>query len=93
MCVCVAVQFMEIPSDRNVSQLKVWPQGPKAVPETFAWLTGPGVYHGALEFRPQCKPGDSLFKSKGLLPYSTKQSSAIGVHLTEYHYFLLFPDR
>ncbi|KAL5480113.1 hypothetical protein EMCRGX_G023735 [Ephydatia muelleri] len=87
------VQFMEIPSDRNSSQLQVWPQGPKATPEAFAWLTGPGVYHGTLEFRPQSRPGDSLFKSKGLLPYSSKDSSASGVLLTEYHYFLLFPDR
>ena len=84
---------MEIPSDRNSSQLQVWPQGPKATPEAFAWLTGPGVYHGTLEFRPQSRPGDSLFKSKGLLPYSSKDSSASGVLLTEYHYFLLFPDR
>jgi hypothetical protein len=74
----------------------------QGVAKTFAWLTGPGVYHGNLVFGSQ-NAGDSVIDTPQLLPYPATRleldaSSAvseipIAIALTEFHFILLYKER
>ncbi|SCV68374.1 BQ2448_495 [Microbotryum intermedium] len=43
------------------------------LPKSVAWLTGPGIYHGALTFPPpssdHLQPGDGIIESASLVPF------------------------
>jgi hypothetical protein len=82
-----------------------YPKG-KVLPSSFAWLTGPGVYYGSLEFRNQSY-AESVAMNYRLLPYQkrslTEQSSrsrnreaevpAVSAILTEFHVLVAYNDR
>ena len=88
-------QFLEIPGSLKDSQLHVWPSYPSR-PESFAWLTGAGVYYGQLGFGDH-EPGESLFLDKVLIPYTSEQPSEMtppmGMALTQFHCLLFYRDR
>ena len=87
--------FLEIPGNLKDSQLHIWPSQPGRLPQSFAWLTGAGVYYGGLGFGDH-KPGESVFLEKTLIPYSTEEhekTPPIGMALTQFHCLLLFRDR
>ncbi|XP_062517021.1 vacuolar protein sorting-associated protein 18 homolog [Corticium candelabrum] len=83
----------------------VYPKG-KLLPNAFAWLTGPGVYYGSLEFKNQSYT-ESVALNCRLLPYqkrsSTEQSlksvgkeadvPAVSVLLTDFHVLVAYNDR
>lgn len=72
----------------------MWPT--RSTPQSFAWLTGAGIYYGSLGFGDH-KPGESLFLEKTLIPYSSgshsETSTPVGMALTEFHCLLLYRDR
>ena len=98
-CFCcwfsLIAQFLEIPGSLKDSQLHVWPSYPSR-PESFAWLTGAGVYYGQLGFGDH-EPGESLFLDKVLIPYTSEQPSEMtppmGMALTQFHCLLFYRDR
>lgn len=98
--------FSELPGDLPYSQLHFFSPYQdlqyQGVAKTFAWLTGPGVYHGNLVFGSQ-NAGDSVIDTPQLLPYPATRleldaSSAvseipIAIALTEFHFILLYKER
>ncbi|KAG0294707.1 hypothetical protein BGZ96_000616 [Linnemannia gamsii] len=98
--------FSELPGDLPYSQLHFFSPFQdlqyQGVAKTFAWLTGPGVYHGNLVFGSQ-NAGDSVIDTPQLLPYPATRleldaSSAvseipIAIALTEFHFILLYKER
>ncbi|KAJ3194065.1 hypothetical protein HK101_003570 [Irineochytrium annulatum] len=96
--------FQEIPrGDLTSSELRVWSpyqeDGYPSKPTKFAWLTGSGIYTGALSFGSQ-GVGDTIIESAVLLPYPmsvTSPDSAAEIPtfiaLSEFHFILLFKDR
>ncbi|KAG0263918.1 hypothetical protein DFQ27_001570 [Actinomortierella ambigua] len=98
--------FSELPGDLPYSQLhffapyqEIQYQG---VARTFAWLTGPGIYHGNLVFGSQ-NPGDTVIDAAQLLPYPATRLDSdsttavseipIAIALTEFHFILLNRER
>ncbi|KAF8953441.1 hypothetical protein CPC16_003759 [Podila verticillata] len=98
--------FSELPGDLPYSQLHFFSPFQdlqyQGVAKTFAWLTGPGIYHGNLVFGSQ-NTGDSVIDTPQLLPYpatrleldaSTAVSEIpIAIALTEFHFILLYKER
>ncbi|KAL6061226.1 tethering complex subunit [Balamuthia mandrillaris] len=62
--------FEELPGELNQSQLCFFSKY-QGLPKRFAWLTGPGIYHGNLVFGSQ-NPGDSVTIDTRLLPYPAR---------------------
>jgi hypothetical protein len=49
-----------------------------SLPKSIAWLTGPGIYHGALSFPSSSEhlsPGDGIIESASLVPYPAEPVS------------------
>ncbi|CEG75452.1 hypothetical protein RMATCC62417_10489 [Rhizopus microsporus] len=98
--------FQELPGDLPHSELHFFSRyhelQQQGIAETFAWLTGPGIYHGSLVFGSQNK-GDSVIDDVQLLQYPATPSDddfrkpvidiPISVALTEFHFILLYKDR
>ncbi|KAJ3040940.1 hypothetical protein HDV00_010151 [Rhizophlyctis rosea] len=102
--------YQEIPGAIGNSELQFWSQyleesGFPSIPKSFAWLTGPGIYHGSLVFGNQ-NAGDSVVDNAQLLPYPQSSQNPptspselnandvpISINITEFHYILLFRDR
>ncbi|KAG0051168.1 hypothetical protein BGZ83_004029 [Gryganskiella cystojenkinii] len=98
--------FSELPGDLPYSELHFFSPfqetQPQSTAKTFAWLTGPGIYHGNLVFGSQ-GAGDSVIDTPQLLPYpatrldleiSTAVSEIpIAIALTEFHFILLYKER
>ncbi|KAF9974592.1 hypothetical protein BGZ73_001990 [Actinomortierella ambigua] len=93
--------FSELPGDLPYSQLHFfapYQQQYQGAARTFAWLTGPGIYHGNLVFGSQ-NPGDSVIDAAQLLPYPATRLESdsmtavseipIAIALTEFHFILL----
>ncbi|CAI2181674.1 1175_t:CDS:10 [Funneliformis geosporum] len=93
--------FQELPGDLPYSELQFYSQF-QGVAKNFAWLTGPGIYHGSLVFGSQ-DVGDSVIDSAKLLPYPTTPSDndtsttstevPLSFALTEFHFILLYKER
>ncbi|CAG8481720.1 2636_t:CDS:10 [Diversispora eburnea] len=98
--------FLELPGDLPYSELHFFTpfqelqyQGSA---KTFAWLTGPGIYHGNLVFGSQ-DVGDHVIDSAQLLPYPATTSEndpstlvpeiPLSIALTEFHLILLYKER
>ncbi|RUP49144.1 Pep3/Vps18/deep orange family-domain-containing protein [Jimgerdemannia flammicorona] len=96
--------FQELPGDLTHSELHFFSKyqdlHQRGVAQTFAWLTGPGIYHGNLVFG----SGDSVIDSTHLLPYPATASDTdpsavvvsevpLSIALTEFHFVLLYKDR
>jgi hypothetical protein len=60
--------FQEVPGNTPRSELHFFSEFGGGLPRTFAWMTGPGVFHGELSFSSQNK-GDSVATDTTLLPY------------------------
>ncbi|KAI7860888.1 Pep3/Vps18/deep orange family-domain-containing protein [Circinella umbellata] len=98
--------FQELPGELSYSELhffsRFYDLQQQGVAQTFAWLTGPGIYHGDLIFGSQ-NVGDSVIDNVQLLQYpatpSEDESSKlvteipISVAITEFHFILLYKDR
>ena len=61
-------RFIELPGDLSYSHLCFFSKYAGGLSQSFAWLTGPGVYYGDLVFGGQ-NPGDTLFQETTLLPF------------------------
>ncbi|CAG8467025.1 8972_t:CDS:10 [Ambispora gerdemannii] len=98
--------FQELPGDLSYSELHFFTPFQdlqyQGSPKNFAWLTGPGIYHGSLVFGSQ-GVGDSVIDSAQLLPYPATPSEIdpsvlvseipLSITLTEFHFILLYKDR
>ncbi|CAB4006497.1 vacuolar sorting-associated 18 homolog [Paramuricea clavata] len=91
--------FLELPSDKlEWSQLVFYYAKARGTPSSFAWLSGPGVYCGGLNFDSTPQDSDSSITLQArLLPYVSAdgQSSSppIALALTQFHVLLLYKDR
>ncbi|KAG0306462.1 hypothetical protein BGZ98_002342 [Dissophora globulifera] len=97
--------FLELPGSLPYSELHFFSPFQdlpyQGVAKTFAWLTGPGVYHGNLVFGSQTV-GDSVIDTPQLLPYPATRIESdasaafeipIAIALTEFHFILLYKER
>ncbi|KAK1228615.1 tethering complex subunit [Marasmius sp. AFHP31] len=87
-------KILELPGTNTYSELHYYtPNADQAssLPKALAWMTGPGIYHGKLNFSSN---SDDLIDSADVLPYPAPASEfPISVALTEFHYVLLYKDR
>ncbi|KAJ1976423.1 tethering complex subunit [Dimargaris xerosporica] len=99
--------FQEIPGELSHSELRFYSPlqevAYQSVAHKFAWLTGPGVYHGQLTYGSQ-SVGDSVVADPVLLPYPNASTTTDGFSnpqpgmaepplamvLTEFHVVLLY---
>ncbi|KAG0167963.1 hypothetical protein DFQ28_011230 [Apophysomyces sp. BC1034] len=98
--------FQELPGELPYSQIHFFSRfqelQQQSVAQTFAWLTGPGIYHGNLVFGSQ-NMGENVIDNAQLLQYPSSSSDnslgqpvteiPIRVALTEFHFILLYKDR
>lgn len=88
--------FLELPGNFGYSELKLYYTKYKGQPSTFAWMTGPGIYHGSLDTSGGLE-SESLTVDTKLMPYPTddseRSSKPMAIVLTEFHVLILFPDR
>jgi hypothetical protein len=90
-------KILELPGNLTHSELHVFTQNADqalSLPSTMAWLTGPGVYHGSLNFNSK---SDDLIDGASLLPYPSFDSGEpeppLSISLTQFHFLLLYKDR
>lgn len=85
--------FHELPGEISHSELQFFSKY-MGLPKSFAWLTGPGVYHGDLLFGSQ-NPGDPVMVDTSLLPYPQTRANELPISLvlTEFHFLFLYSDR
>jgi hypothetical protein len=95
-------EFQILPSNLNYSKMLFFNRFPelqiKGVPQTFAWLTGAGIYHGNLDFS---EADEHVLKDTNLLPFpptSYDETTGtlvtdipISIVITEFHFILLYP--
>ncbi|KAI9279805.1 Pep3/Vps18/deep orange family-domain-containing protein [Sporodiniella umbellata] len=98
--------YQELPGELDHSELHFFSRfhelQQQGIAEAFAWLTGPGIYHGSLVFGSQ-NIGDSVIDVVQLLQYPATPSEdesqklvveiPISVALTEFHFVLLYKNR
>ncbi|KAI8344695.1 Pep3/Vps18/deep orange family-domain-containing protein [Chlamydoabsidia padenii] len=98
--------FQELPGELPYSEVHFFSKfheiQQQGVAQTFAWLAGPGIYHGDLIFGSQ-NVGDSVIDNVQLLQYPSVPSDEesgrlvmefpISLALTEFHFVLLYKDR
>ncbi|XP_077978049.1 vacuolar protein sorting-associated protein 18 homolog isoform X1 [Glandiceps talaboti] len=86
--------FLELPGNFGYSELKFYVQKHRSPPKNFAWMTGPGVYYGNMDYSGQSR--DVTAESR-LLQYplddGEKFVPPVSMVVTEFHVLLLFPDR
>lgn len=89
-------RFQEIPADLGYSQLDFYTNPTTGNPKNFAWMTGAGLLHGAIDCSGIVGP-DSVIKDSTLMPYpldsEDKSSKPLAIALIEFHVFILFSDR
>ncbi|TFY83521.1 hypothetical protein EWM64_g503 [Hericium alpestre] len=102
----IAPKILELPSDMQHSELHYYmPNSDQAqsLPREMAWMTGPGIYHGTLNF---ASTSDDLIDNAELFHYPTfpnspstsspdalSQQVPTSIALTEFHFMLLYRDR
>ncbi|KAG0626001.1 hypothetical protein M758_2G095100 [Ceratodon purpureus] len=85
--------FTELPSDNSNSELQFYGKRQRA--ERFAWLAGPGIYHGHLNFGTiQSLDAESNVEQKWLLDYSKLMDGPgtprrLSLALSEFHFLVL----
>ncbi|KAH3760124.1 vacuolar protein sorting protein 18 [Pelomyxa schiedti] len=89
-------KFTEIPQGVRLqnAELCFFCKYRRANASHFAWLTGPGIYHGKISFGFQ-GPGDIVTADTSLIHYPVKDTSIpadppLGMALTEFHYLLVY---
>ncbi|KIK86558.1 hypothetical protein PAXRUDRAFT_831909 [Paxillus rubicundulus Ve08.2h10] len=97
-------KISELPGNLQHSELHFFtPNADQALslPKGLAWMTASGIYHGTLNFDPNC---DDHIDSTQLLPYPSSSSFGsatspsppevpTSIALTEFHFILLYGDR
>eukprot|EP00898_Chlorokybus_atmophyticus_P003117 jgi/Chlat1/3806/Chrsp259S03935 len=94
---------IELPGNMPYSQLQLYSMR-KGRAERFAWLAGPGLYHGRLLLSAQAHsqasyvaPGDEdIVADAALLPYKAFQPedvTPISMTVTDFHFLLLYQDK
>ncbi|KAK7098433.1 vacuolar protein sorting-associated protein 18 homolog isoform X3 [Littorina saxatilis] len=89
-------QFLELPGNFGYSDLHLFFPKFRQPAQTFAWLTGPGIYFGNIDVTGSAGPNSVITNAK-LIPYP-KDSEDVGVNpigmvLTEFHMMVLYPTR
>jgi len=91
-----AERFLELPGSLTSSQLQLYYPKMKAIPKSFAWMTGAGVYCGQIDVTGQAGH-DTVTVDTKLIQYkkeeSAKSSLPISMALTEFHLLVLFPNK
>ncbi|KAH3742880.1 vacuolar protein sorting protein 18 [Pelomyxa schiedti] len=92
-------KFTEIPQGVRLvnADLAFFCKFRRANATNFAWLTGPGIYHGKISFVYQGS-GDAVTTDTSLIRYPAKDPSAppdppLGIALTEFHYVLVYDQK
>ncbi|TFL06789.1 Pep3/Vps18/deep orange family-domain-containing protein [Pterulicium gracile] len=92
-----APKISELPGSLKHSELHFFTQNAdqaQSLPASMAWLTGPGVYHGGLNFN---STSDDLVDGASLLPYPSFESGVsdapLSISVTQFHFLLLYHDR
>ena len=86
--------FHELPGDLRHSELKFFARPGSQTPNSFAWLTGPGVFHGSLRYgSAQQAAEDPVMTDTLLLPYPDPREAPRSIVLTEFHIMLLYGQR
>ncbi|KAH8835865.1 Pep3/Vps18/deep orange family-domain-containing protein [Flagelloscypha sp. PMI_526] len=94
-------KLSELPGNLETSSLSFYtPNAGQAgsLPSTLAWLTGPGVYHGTMNFTSNTDDfvdGASLlpYPHSSLVPDADQNEPPIALSSTEFHFLLLYKDR
>ncbi|XP_070564875.1 vacuolar protein sorting-associated protein 18 homolog isoform X2 [Ptychodera flava] len=86
--------FLELPGNFGYSELKLYVDRHRAPPKNFAWMTGPGVYYGNMDYSGQSR---DVTTDSRLLQYPLEDGEKfvppLSMVVTEFHVLLLFPDR
>lgn len=89
-------QFLELPGNFGFSDLHVFMPKFRQAAQTFAWLTGPGIYFGDIDVSGSAGPNSVMSNSK-LVPYPKDDGepgvNPLGMVLTEFHMLVLYPNR
>uniref|UniRef100_A0A0W0FGN9 Uncharacterized protein n=1 Tax=Moniliophthora roreri TaxID=221103 RepID=A0A0W0FGN9_MONRR len=87
-------KILELPGTNQHTELHYYtPNADQALslPRSLAWMTGPGIYHGNLNFE---STSDDLIDSADVLPYPGESAEfPVSIALTEFHYVILYKDR
>ena len=89
--------FHDMPGDLDDSSscLDFWSERGGGRMQSFAWLTGPGIYFGGLQFGSQ-NAGEQVMTDTRLLPYAGFENGdpqvPLSLVVTEFHVVLLFAD-
>nr|XP_006811890.1 PREDICTED: vacuolar protein sorting-associated protein 18 homolog [Saccoglossus kowalevskii] len=87
--------FLELPGNFGYSELKLYSLKHRASPQSFAWMTGPGVYYGNMDYSGQTR--ENVTSESRLLQYPLEEGEKFippkSMVVTEFHILLLFPDR
>ncbi|KAG6911537.1 hypothetical protein DXG01_011839 [Tephrocybe rancida] len=94
----LASEILELPGSLQQSELRFYTPNPDqalSLPKAMAWMTGPGVYHGILNFESK---SEDFIDAAELLPYPSLVPNADpelpqSIALTEFHIILLYQDR
>eukprot|EP00762_Andalucia_godoyi_P001869 ANDGO_05992.mRNA.1 Vacuolar protein sorting-associated protein 18 homolog len=94
-----APSFVELPGTPTTGDLCLFTRlsasrtGVSNLPQSFAWRTGAGVFHGQLFFSTQLKK-DSITSDCGLYPYDPSSANQIpvSIEITEFHIFVLYEN-
>ncbi|KAF7985304.1 hypothetical protein HWV62_6475 [Athelia sp. TMB] len=93
-----APKILELPGTLTHSELEFYtPNADQAlsVPQNLAWMTGPGIYHGTLNYE---STSEDRIDSAQLLPYPTFPDSPghedhpTSIAVTQFHFILLYRD-
>ncbi|XP_076366787.1 vacuolar protein sorting-associated protein 18 dor isoform X3 [Tachypleus tridentatus] len=89
-------RFLEIPGQLGYSKLQLFYPQPGTLPETFGWMTEPGVYYGTIDTTGQAGH-DSVTVDTQLIHYPEVKGNLpknpISFVLTKFHTLVLYPDR
>ncbi|GLB36022.1 putative pep3/Vps18/deep orange family protein [Lyophyllum shimeji] len=94
-----APKILELPGNLQHSELRFFTANPDqalSLPKLMAWMTGPGIYHGTLNYE---SATDDFVDAAQLLPYPPISTNAEApetprsIVLTEFHFILLYKDR
>ncbi|ESO97284.1 hypothetical protein LOTGIDRAFT_214111 [Lottia gigantea] len=89
------VQFIELPGDFGYSELHLYFPKFRQPAQTFAWMTGPGVYYGSIDTTGSAGANSVLSNTK-LIPYPKDKvdiGKPVSMVMTEFHVLILFADR
>jgi len=93
----VQEHFVELPGKIDRSQLCVFRAKFQSVPQSFAWMTGTGVYCGHIDL--SCSSGPhSVTANTKLIQYQRdederRDAPPLSIVMTEFHILVLFADR